>query len=214
MAVMTLMSGAVRAATNPSALVLPASPPGATNEAALDIRGIKEPVPLSGSYRWLLWWALALAAAALGYYLYRKYFKKAAVPKPAVVIPPHRRAKDRLRAAGELLSDPYRFCSLVSDVVRVYLEERFELRAPERTTEEFLEEARRSPRLTQPQKEMLQEFLAQCDLVKFARHEPNQEQLQALLDAALRLIDETAPVAAPAAAPGPATLTEAEAKAA
>jgi hypothetical protein len=208
------MVDALAAATNPGALMLPATPSGATNEAALDIRGIKEPVPLGGSYRWLLWWALALATAALGYYLYRKYFKKAAAPKPAVVIPPHRRAKDRLRAAGELLSDPYRFCSLVSDVVRVYLEERFELRAPERTTEEFLEEAKRSPRLTQPQKEMLQEFLAQCDLVKFARHEPSQEQLQALLDAALRLIDETAPVAAPATAPDSTAPTDPEARAA
>lgn len=188
------------AATNPAALVLPASPGGGANEDILDIRGIKDPVPLASSYAWLLWLLAGLLAAAAAYFLYRKYFKKPARPQPAVVIPPHRRAKDRLRAAGELLSDPYRFCSLVSDVLRVYLEERFDLRAPERTTEEFLEEARRSSRLTDPQKAMLLDFLTQCDLVKFARHEPSQDQLQALLDAALRLIDETAPMVVPAAA--------------
>jgi hypothetical protein len=110
---------------------------------------------------------------------------------PALLIPPHRRAKERLRGATELLSDPYAFCSLVSDVTRVYLEERFNLHAPDRTTEEFLDELRNSSRLNDEHKALFENFLMKCDLVKFAREEPTEPELRGLLDAALRLIDET-----------------------
>jgi hypothetical protein len=79
-------------------------------------------------------------------------------------------------------------------VVRTYLEERFELHAPDRTTEEFLAELRSGSTLRPDHKALLEEFLSRCDLVKFARFEPTQDELRALLDAALRFIDETAPL--------------------
>lgn len=111
-----------------------------------------------------------------------------------MMVSPHRRAKDRLRGASELMSDPYRFCSLVSDVLRAYMEERFELRAPERTTEEFMEELRSSTKLRGDHKSLLEDFLSRCDLVKFARFEPTLPEMQALLDSAMRFVDETAPL--------------------
>ena len=182
------------ASSNSSALVLPSTPAG-TNAVMEDIRPLKPPVPIPSSYGWV-WWVLAVAAAAaLAWWAWKKFRKKGDVVPTRVSIPPHRKAKDRLRAAGELYSDPYRFCSLVSDVVREYLEERFSLHAPDRTTEEFLEEMRGSESLTQAQKELLQDFLTRCDLVKFARHEPTVEELKELLESALRLVDETAPTA-------------------
>jgi hypothetical protein len=87
----------------------------------------------------------------------------------------------------------------VSNTLRLYLEERFNLRAPERTTEEFLVELRTSRHLTVDQKQSLGEFLESCDLVKFARFEPNEMALWQLHDAALRLVDETQfdPIGAP-----------------
>ena len=188
------------AAPSSNALLLPA--PG-TNDVSLDqdIRGIKDPVAIPSSWSWL-WWVLgATMLAALAWYAWRKWGRSIESAKPAVVIPPHRRAKDRLRAAHELLSDPYQFCILVSDVVRVYLEERFTLHAPDRTTEEFLEEMRTSPHLLPEQKEMLEQFLTRCDLVKFARQEPTEAELRELLEAALRLIDETTVTAEESQAP-------------
>ncbi|MEY2408782.1 MAG: hypothetical protein QOF48_1452, partial [Verrucomicrobiota bacterium] len=94
---------------------------------------------------------------------------------------------DALRRIG----DPKLFCTEVSDTIRFYLEERFTLRAPERTTEEFLLELRSSRHLTRDQKESLGAFLESCDLVKFARFEPTEQALRELHDSALRLIDET-----------------------
>src|SRR5262245_8892956 len=181
--------------SNKSALVLPAQSPGATSGATnVDIRGIKGPVYIPSSYAWIGWSLLAVALAVAAWYAWRKLRRRATTPKPAAVVPPHRRAKDRLRNVNELLSDPYAYCSLVSDVVRSYLEERFDLHAPDRTTEEFLEEMRSTSILHPDHKALLEEFLSRCDLVKFARFEPTQDELKSLLDAALRFIDETAPL--------------------
>ena len=67
------------------------------------------------------------------------------------------------------------------------------MRAPEGTTEEFLDELQASASLTFEQKQTLGEFLAQCDLAKFARHEPGEPELRRLYDAAVRLVEETRP---------------------
>lgn len=183
------------ASTN-SALLLPAQT-GGTNTIDADIRPLKGPVEIAGSYDWLWWVAIVLTAAIVGWFLWRRFRLKKSPAKAAVVVPPHRRAKDRLRGAGELMSDPYRFCSLVSDVLRAYVEERFELKAPERTTEEFMEELRSSTKLRGDHKFLLEDFLGRCDLVKFARFEPTVPELEALLESAYRFVDETAPVDPP-----------------
>jgi hypothetical protein len=156
-----------------------------------DIRGIKPPVEIPNEWLWL-WITLAalfvIAMAVTAWLLLRK--RQALVPLPPPV-PPHIRAKQRLAEALAFLSDPNRFCTVVADTTRVYLEERFSLRAPERTTEEFLIELRTSPHLTLDQKQSLGAFLESCDLVKFARFEPTETALRQLHDAALRLVDET-----------------------
>ena len=159
--------------------------------AAADIRAIKPPVALPDPLAWL-WWTLgALAVVAVALAVWFLLRRKRLAEKVAIVIPPHIRAKERLAEALRFLSDPKRFCTMVSDTARVYLEERFNLRAPERTTEEFLVELRTSAHLTPDQKQSLGEFLESCDLVKFARFEPTEQALRELHDSALRLIDET-----------------------
>jgi hypothetical protein len=170
-----------------------------------DIRGIKPPVEIPNEWLWL-WITLAViglvAAAVTAWLLLRK---KHALPPPLPVVPPHVRAKQRLAEALAFLSDPNRFCTVVADTTRLYLEERFHLRAPERTTEEFLVELRTSPHLTLDQKQSLGAFLESCDLVKFARFEPTETVLRQLHDAALRLVDETQfdPIATSAPPPLP-----------
>jgi hypothetical protein len=122
------------------------------------------------------------------------YLRRTRPPAPPPPLPPaHVRARKRLQAALELLQDPREFCIRVSDALRWYLEVQLTLRAPERTTEEFLNELQASPRLTAAQKAALATFLESCDLVKFARHEPTEADLLNLHRAALNLVDETAP---------------------
>ncbi|MCX8107988.1 MAG: hypothetical protein N3G20_04215, partial [Verrucomicrobiae bacterium] len=86
---------------------------------------------------------------------------------------------------------PEPFCVEVSQIVRTYMEQQFNLHAPERTTEEFLAELQDSSLLSLDQKRSLADFLMRCDLVKFARYEPGEPELRDLYDAAVRLIEET-----------------------
>ena len=116
--------------------------------------------------------------------------KHVPVPPP---VPPHVRAKHKLQQALALIGQPKPFCTVVSDTVRSYLEERFTFRAPERTTEEFLHELQATNLLLPDQKDSLGEFLKQCDLVKFARYEPREAELHNLHDSAVRLVEETEP---------------------
>lgn len=79
----------------------------------------------------------------------------------------------------------------VSAIVRRYLENRFNLHAPEMTTEEFLVSVKEASPLQQEHRLLLREFLSCCDLVKFARYAPSTEEIQAVFDAARRFVDQT-----------------------
>ncbi len=130
---------------------------------------------------------------------------------------------DRLQRAGlpdETALDAW-YVEL-SDIVRRYIEERFALRAPELTTEEFLFEAGRSA-LSKPHRALLSSFLENCDRVKFARYHPGQTESRQALDFARRFLTETRhdagakdgekPAQGRPARPGPQTNAPAEAKA-
>ena len=170
----------------------------ATNQTialtANGIRDIKPPVDISSPWEWL-WWTLAvLALAAIAFGVWRHWRKRRAETPLTPPVPAHIRAKQKLREAISLISQPKPFCTLVSDTIRLYLEERFNFRALERTTEEFLHELKNTDLLLRDQKESLGEFLQRCDLVKFAKYEPGEPELRDLHDAALRLVEETEPV--------------------
>ena len=188
-----------------SNLPAPAAPlsllPADTNAVAqLDIRPDRPPQPISSAWGWIGGLGLLAALALVAWYAWRRYRRERSRIPSAVVIPPYRRALDRLRAALDLVHDPERFCVAVSDAVRWYLEERFQLRAPERTTEEFLAELRVGERLSSLQQTLMGDFLTRCDLVKFARHEPSEPELRELHNAAVRLVEETEPLLNPQAA--------------
>jgi hypothetical protein len=194
-------------ATNSSVLIVP--PKGSASAAETnDIRPIRPPVEIPNGWGWVGWLLLVAVLAVLGaasWWWWRKRQVKVAAP---ALVPPHVRARQRLEAALSLLHDPRLFGIEVSDALRVYLEERFLLHAPERTTEEFLLELQESKHLRLEQKQALAEFLSSCDLVKFARYEPTETALRALHESALRLVDETrfepiASVASASPAPPP-----------
>jgi hypothetical protein len=172
--------------------------PPATN----DIRALKPPIDIPDAWLWI--WAIlgALALAAVVYVAWLYWRKKANEPVFVPVIPPHERARQKLREALSMINQPRPFCILVSDAIRLYLEERFNFHAPDRTTEEFLHELKATDLLLPDQKESLREFLSACDMVKFARYEPGLPELQALHNSAVRLVDETEPqLLAPEIAP-------------
>jgi hypothetical protein len=169
-----------------------------------DIHDIKPPIIIPTGWEWLgpvLWLLLVVAILLLAWYFWSK---SRAQVRTEPLIPAHVRAKQALQKALELIAQPKSFCVLVSDTIRVYLEERFNFRAPERTTEEFLRELGETNLLTTDQKESLGKFLESCDLVKFAKYEPGENELRELHSSAVRLVEETEPVETPGAAKLPA----------
>ena len=179
------------AASNQNAVLIPppTSAAATTNDTLRDIRG---PVPLPAELLWL-WVAVGAALGGLLMMLiWNKWFRHAPLAPATPAVPPHQRAKHRLADALALLTQPKPFCTAVSDALRLYLEERFDFRAPERTTEEFLLELQRADQLNAAQKEFLADFLSRCDVVKFAKHEPSEAELRSLHSAAVGLVEETA----------------------
>ena len=164
-----------------------------TASAATDIRDIKPPVAIPNGWEWLGWALIVLAIVAVAFLVWNWWRKRRAQNPLVPPVPAHVRAKQKLAEALALIAQPKPFCILVSDTIRLYLEERFNFRAPERTTEEFLYELRSTPLLAVEQKEKLSEFLECCDLVKFAKYEPREPELRDLHASAMRLVEETEP---------------------
>lgn len=164
-----------------------------------DIRDIKGLVPLPMS-KWWLWLLLAVVIAALLAWFIgwlRKRRQARAVPPALPRLSPYELA---VRSLQQLIAEKLHergladeFYTKLSQIVRVYLEGRFALRAPELTTEEFLREVSRDDTLTQGHKDLLAAFLQESDLVKFAKLQPSSSDMRRALEAAENFIHETRP---------------------
>lgn len=133
-----------------------------------------------------------LAAVALVLLLCIKR-RKAKVEQP--LVPAHIRAFAAIEAlvSSDLLEkELYKeYFSRLSIILRVYIEERFEIRAPELTTEEFLALLRQDPQFTYEQKEVLRSFLNECDMIKFAKGETSADLAGAATENVKAFIEQT-----------------------
>jgi len=172
----------------------------ADGEEPEDIRDIAGPVDLPVDYSPYIWMGAGVVAfigsGVAVYILLRRRERKieGAPPRSA-----HEIAYEQLQEiadanlieAGEI----ERYYVLLSGVIRHYMENRFGLHAPEMTTEEFLQaaasvETRHAVSL-QEHRELLRDFLTECDLVKFARYGPDERQMRTAFESARRFVDET-----------------------
>ena len=162
------------------------------NLVIADIENVVD-MPKEASYRplWVLGSAVIFAVALVWFYLRRKRIDELVrIFKPAHEIAYARLkalVKDDPVAAGQIME----FYERISDILRHYIEHRFDLRAPERTTEEFLAELAVTDVLYDSDKTKLEEFLTHCDLVKFAKHSPTKEQIQQTFDLVKEFIEKT-----------------------
>ncbi len=177
-----------------AALVVPPTPSTNVAGAQLTYHATAKPlIDISNPWFWV-WVAIAIIVGlAIVFFIWIYFRKKTGGPPIIPIVPPHVRARRALERALLLISEPKPFTTAVSDTLRTYLEERFNYRAPERTTEEFLYELQSTSHLTLDQKASLADFLSQCDLVKFAKYEPTETELRNLHGAAMRLVNETEP---------------------
>lgn len=162
-----------------------------------ELRDIKPPEVLPFDWRPYGLVAVAgLVLAGLGGGLF--FYLRRPAPAVAPAAPPASQvaleALRRLRAQGLIEKQQFEtYYVSLSAIVREYLENGLNLRAPEMTTEEFLSAAARDHQLSPVQQARLAEFLSQADLVKFARHRPGPEEGEAAYRAARRFVEETRP---------------------
>ncbi len=157
-----------------------------------DIEGVVE-MPAKASYWWI--WALCIVAIAAGVVTWFILRRKKTKEIIRIFKPAHEIAYNRLRAlVGQKLVEAGKikeFYEQISDILRHYIEHRFDLHAPERTTEEFLAELPATNVLSEADQERLAEFLTHCDLVKFAKYNPTSEQIQKTFDLVKNFIETT-----------------------
>ena len=167
-----------------------------------DIRDIKPPVGFRVNPFFFIIAAVIIALAALVFLI--KFFKKRLAQKKEQILKVPKSAHqialealealngEKLPASGKIREYYFR----LSDIVRRYVEEEFEIRAPEMITEEFLTFLRNSGTLSGAHKNLVKEFLNLCDIVKFAKYGPTSKEIDESFAAAVKLVQETKEVTA------------------
>ncbi len=80
----------------------------------------------------------------------------------------------------------------LTDILRAYVERRFGIMAPERTTDEFLRDAEKSSSISVPHRESLRGFMREADLIKFALYRPQPGDSEKALSLARDFVEATA----------------------
>lgn len=157
-------------------------------------RGIKGavPIPAEPQHRWFLPASVAagavlaaLAAAGLIIRYHRRRAQRAercALTRLARIDPARCTTPEQL---AELLAE-------LTDILRTYLADAFDLAAPRLTTREFLDEMTAHEFFTSAQQQMLADLLARTDLVKFARLRPSADEARDALAEARAFVTATA----------------------
>ncbi len=168
-----------------------------TSQAIKPIKGpVDMPYTLQDALPWILG-SLLVAAILAGLFFYFKKRKKPeevvvrAAPKEA----PHViafRALDQLKEehlwqAGELKA----YYSRLTDIVREYIEHRYQIHTLERTSDEILTSIQNAGLQQNMPFESLRQMLHQADLVKFAKGKPQPEDNARSLDQAYDFVKQT-----------------------
>lgn len=167
------------------------------------IRDIKDPMGAPITFLEILPWLLLLIVLISGLILYRYYLRKKRArallapkpPKPRV--PPHTRALDALEQLRQKKlwqsGRVKEYHSELTDILRHYIEERFEIMAVEMTSTEILDDVKKSD-LPAQAIEKLTRVLHRADLVKFAKGNPLPDEHEDSFACSIDFIRATIPV--------------------
>jgi hypothetical protein len=148
---------------------------------------IAPPVDYSLIPPWVIFVASAMVLLLIGALV---WYARKLWPKKQVVRTAHERALDALERMEIELErmPPYQFSIAVSDVLRRYVLEQFDLPMTRQTSIEFLNAIASATKFSDADKSLLKDFLDRCDLIKFARYEATVQDSRLLLDEARRFV--------------------------
>lgn len=158
------------------------------NFVAAEFHDIAPPVGYSLLPTWAVF-VIAFAILALigiAVWSIRRWWKR----RPAIARTPREIAVDRLERTRPEIErvTPYQFSIRVSDILRRYVTEQFELPLTRQTSIEFLNALQAKSEFTDDEKLLLSDFLSRCDLIKFARYDATRLDSEQLLEEAFRFV--------------------------
>jgi hypothetical protein len=167
------------------------------------IRPIKAPLKVDYKLNEFTWWIVAavvlLVAAIIGFILYRRYKNKPApvAARPRPKDPAHIWANKELKKLDQerlwQAGDVKLYHSKLTDIIRLYLEYRFNYYAMEATTEEIMTKAYGLD-INMETGARLRAILSLADFVKFAKMNPAPDQNSKSMQDALDFVEMTKPV--------------------
>lgn len=167
------------------------------SDATSELADIKPMHKLPGRMPRWIWIVLGTAATAflIGLVSSKLWKHRKVIIPRAPATPPHVlafRALETLKGRGLLEKDECNpFYTELSLILRAYLEGRFDLNAPDETTEEIVEQLSTSPELNGIQRNILQDFMRQADMVKFAKGRPDRSTMESAFDTTKQFVTET-----------------------
>jgi hypothetical protein len=173
----------------------PPSPPALSQTIAEDIRDIRGPKALPGGWPLsvLIIGAILLAAAGFAFWHWRGRVKRVR----ALTLT--EQTLQRLEATRPLMqpATAREFGIAASEIVRTYIERKFDVVATQRTTEEFLQSLLQDTHAALAgYRPLLGDFLQQCDFVKFAGVSLTAPDMESLFQSARKFVLETGQPAA------------------
>ena len=155
---------------------------------AEELHDIAPPVDYSLIPPWIIFCgalAVLMLGGLFGWWFRRRWQR----PKPQ----PSARERtlellDRISREIETLS-PYQFSIRVSDILRRYVTDQYQLPVTRQTSVEFLAALTRTSPFSEDEKSLLEDFLNRCDLIKFARYHATTEDSRLLLEEATRFVE-------------------------
>ena len=156
--------------------------------AVSEVHDIAPPVDYSLVPPWVIYGSILLGLVLLGLLAWwiRKRSRR---PKPQQS--PRDRALQELNYIRTEMetSTPYQFSIRVSDILRRYVTEQYQLPVTRQTSVEFLNALAKTSSFSEDEKSLLEDFLNRCDLIKFARYDATIEDSRLLLEEATRFVE-------------------------
>jgi hypothetical protein len=172
---------------------------GATEAEMVDIRGLKPPIDIKGRSKiFYLVVLLIIGAGFFAWFYLRSRAKALKIPE----IPEELRERawevtvselQKLRESDLLEKKLVKLYYInLSEIIRKYIQRRFQIVALDRTTQEIKQELK-GIKLDLGTIEQIHRFLLDCDLVKFAKFIPSVEKIDENLKHGFDIVESTKP---------------------
>lgn len=182
--------------TNPLWLTVYSIPVDSTTHL-FDIKPLMRiPYTFREIMQYVIWILIVAGIIAGGFFLYLKYKRKEPLfVEHKIEEPPHVIALRELEALKEKKlwqqGQVKEYYSALTDILRTYLEKRYEISAMESTTYEIMQDLKKLGYENEPWYRELNDLLQRADLVKFAKAQPLPDENENSYQQAYRIVLDT-----------------------